>query len=207
MEYNLKRLYRLEKNNVEEAAKVFSKAFEDDPLIRWFFPDDSTRIEMSFSYFRFRIMYGILFGEVYATSQNLEGLAVWIPSKKVKMTYLRMIRSGGFHLMKDLGFGLIGKLTSVSSFVSKIHHRLVGIPHWHLSPMGVDPEYQGQGYGSKLMRSMLKKLDEENLPCFLETQNKNNVEIYQHYGFHIIDISTIPNANLEHWSMIRYPSD
>jgi len=203
MDYDLKSLVKLEKNRLNDAAQVFSRAFIDDPLIKWFFPEMSSREQLSLSYFRFRIMYGLLYGEVYATSHNLEGLAVWIPSKNTKMTNLKMMRSGGFRLMKNLGFELIGKLISVSNFVSNIHHRLVNYPHWHLSPMGVAPEYQGKGYGSILMRSMLKKLDEENLPCFLETQNKENVEIYQHYGFEVIDLTSIPNSDLKHWSMLR----
>ena len=207
MEYDLKNLVKLEKHRINEAAEIFSRAFEDDPLVSWFFPDTSSRKEMSHSYFKFRIMYGILYGEVYATSPKMEGLAIWIPSKNVKMTNFKMFRSGGIRLIKELGFEYVGKLTSVGTFVSKIHHRLINFPHWHLSPMGVKPEYQGKGHGSKLMRSMLRKLDEEKLPCFLETQNKNNVEIYKHYGFNIIDKTTIPDAKLEHWSMLRYPPD
>ncbi|NPD90246.1 MAG: GNAT family N-acetyltransferase [Asgard group archaeon] len=207
MEYNLKSLVKLEKDRINEAAEVFSRAFVDDPLVKWFFPEDSSRIEMSFSYFRFRIMYGVLYGEVYATSQDLEGIAVWIPPKNVKITNFKMLRSGGFRLMKDLGFELIGKLMSIGNFVSNIHQRLLNVPHWHLSPMGVAPEYQSQGFGSKLMRSMLKRLDEEKLPCFLETQNKNNAEIYRHYGYKIIDFTTIPNTDLQHWSMLRNPPD
>jgi ribosomal protein S18 acetylase RimI-like enzyme len=207
MEYDLKNLVRLEKSRINEAAEVFSRAFEDDPLVRWFFPEISSRFEMSLSYFRFRIMYGISYGEVYATSPNLEGLAIWIPSKNTKMTNFKMFRSGGVRLIKELGFERVGKLTSVGTFVSKIHHRLINFPHWHLSPMCVEPEYQGKGYGSKLMRSMLNRLDEEKLPCFLETQNKNNVDIYKHYGFNIIDTTTIPHAKLEHWSMLRYPQE
>jgi ribosomal protein S18 acetylase RimI-like enzyme len=205
MEYDLNNLVKLEKNQITEAVRVLSQAFIDDPLIKWFFPDKSSREELSFSYFRFRIKYGILFGDVYATSHNLEGLAIWFSSENTKMTYVRMMRAGGIRLIMKLGFDLVGKLTSVGNFVSNIHQRLVNYPHLHLSPMGVAPEYQGQGYGSILMRSMLRRLDEQNLPCFLETQNEKNVKIYQHYGFKIIDKTTIPNSTLEHWSMLRNP--
>ena len=205
MEYDLKDLFKIGKDQIQEAAEVFSKAFVDDPLTRWFFPDSSSRKEMSSSYFRFRIRFGVLFGEVYATSQNLEGLAVWYPSKKMDMTYWRMLRSGGMKLLKELGIGTVQRMMLIGNFTSELHHNQLNFPHWYLAPMGVDPDYQGKGYASMLMRSMLKRLDDEILPCFLETQNENNIEIYKHYGFKIIGKTTIPNTNLEHWSMLREP--
>ncbi|MHA1952843.1 MAG: GNAT family N-acetyltransferase [Candidatus Heimdallarchaeaceae archaeon] len=205
MDYNLKSLVRLEKNRIEEAAEVFSRAFADDPLLNWFLPENSSRKEMSFSYFKFRIRFGVLFGEVYATSQNLEGLAVWFPSNKMDMTYWRMLKSGGMRLFKELGFSTVQRMMSIGDFVSDLHHHQINFPHWYLAPMGVDPDYQGKGYASRLMRSMLKRLDNEKLPCFLETQNENNVEIYKHYGFKIVGKAKIPKSDLEHWSMLRDP--
>ena len=203
MEYNLKSLVRLEKDRIKEAAEIFSRAFEEDPLLRWFFPESSSRKEMSFSYFKFRIKFGVLFGEVYATSQKLEGLAIWFPSKKMDMTYWRMIKSGGMKLLKELGVGTVQRMMSIGNFVSHLHHRQINFSHWYLTPMGVDPDYQGKGYASRLMRSMLRRLDDERLHCFLETQNENNIEIYKHYGFKIVGKTTIPKTNLEHWSMLR----
>jgi hypothetical protein len=52
---------------------------------------------------------------------------------------------------------------------------------------------------------MLKKTDNEMIPCYLETQNKNNVEIYKRYGFKVVKQVRIPKAELEHWTMIREP--
>ena len=205
MEYDLKSLVRLEKDDIEEAAEVFSRSFANDPLLKWFFPEESSRKELSSSYFRFRIKFGVLFGEVYATSQNLEGLAVWYPSNKMDMTYWRMIKSGGMKLFKELGIGTVRRMMSIGDFTSELHHNQVNFPHWYLAPMGVDPDHQGKGYASRLMRSMLKRLDYEGIPCFLETQNETNVEIYKHYGFNIVGKITIPQTDLEHWSMLRDP--
>ena len=34
-------------------------------------------------------------------------------------------------------------------------------PHWYLAIMGVDPQWQGKGIGSKLMQPALETLDAE----------------------------------------------
>ena len=87
----------------------------------------------------------------------------------------------------------------------KSHQKIINFPHWYLSPIGVDPIYQGKGFASKLMKSMLMRLDKDKIPCFLEAQTKKNVEIYQHYGFEVVGETTIPLANIPHWVMLRKP--
>ena len=54
---------------------------------------------------------------------------------------------------------------------------------------------------------MLGRIDNERLPCYLETQNQNNLPIYRHYGFKVIEDVIIPGTKLHHWLMLRekYP--
>jgi predicted GNAT family N-acyltransferase len=62
----------------------------------------------------------------------------------------------------------------------------------HLGPVAVDPELQGQGYSSKLIRPMLERLDSQELPCYLEAQSESNVSIYEHYGFEVLAKGNVP---------------
>ncbi|MDO9579913.1 MAG: hypothetical protein Q7J06_05025, partial [Bacteroidales bacterium] len=100
---DLDKLVRLTKAQVRPAAGMLARAFQDDPLMAYFFPDASERENRLPYIFEFLIRYGILYGEVYATSPNLEGVAVWLPSEKVDMTPWRMIRSGDFSILFRLG--------------------------------------------------------------------------------------------------------
>jgi hypothetical protein len=56
------------------------------------------------------------------------------------------------------------------------------------------------------MNPMLKIVDEQQVPCYLETQNKKNIPIFQHFGFKVINKSNIPKTNIGHWSMLREKS-
>ena len=42
------------------------------------------------------------------------------------------------------------------SFMQKMNFRN---QHWHLGPIGVLPEYQGQGIGSRLMQRFCREVD------------------------------------------------
>jgi hypothetical protein len=50
---------------------------------------------------------------------------------------------------------------------------------------------------------MLKRIDEEGLPCYLETLEKHNVGLYEHFGFKVVNESNVPDTNLTNWAMLR----
>jgi len=59
-------------------------------------------------------------------------------------------------------------------------------PHWHLGPVGVLPEMQGQGIGGKLIRSILQILDGRHAAAYLETDRPGVVSSHQRLGFSIV---------------------
>ncbi len=56
-------------------------------------------------------------------------------------------------------------------------------PHWYLATLGVDPECQGQGVGSALLRHWLGLVDEDGRPAYLETDDPRNLPFYGRAGF------------------------
>jgi ribosomal protein S18 acetylase RimI-like enzyme len=58
--------------------------------------------------------------------------------------------------------------------------------HWHIGPVGVHPENQGQGVGTALLETFLRMADEEGCPAFLETDVDKNVALYRKFGFTVI---------------------
>jgi predicted N-acetyltransferase YhbS len=76
-------------------------------------------------------------------------------------------------------------------------------PHWHLDPIGVLPERQGQGIGSRLMKHFCEHVDTRRQAAYLETDQPKNVRFYSRFGFTVIgetSILTLPN-----WFMWRPP--
>ena len=94
-------------------------------------------------------------------------------------------------------------MKGLGQYIDAVHSRLATFKHWYLQAIGVDPMFQGRGYASKLLRSMLSRIDEEGLPCYLETLDEQNVSLYEHFGFKVIEESNIPETTLTNWAMLR----
>jgi ribosomal protein S18 acetylase RimI-like enzyme len=70
----------------------------------------------------------------------------------------------------------------------------------------VDPAYQGKGYASRLLKPMLARIDRENMPCYLDTEEEKNVSIYQHFGFKVLEEVKIPSTDIILRAMLREKS-
>ena len=200
---DLNNLIRLTRAQVKPAAEMMAMAFQDYPLMAYFFPDSAERMEKSAYDFQSLIRYGLLYGEVYATSPNLEGAAVWLPSEKIHRTLWRRIRSGLLWESFRAGRESAGKQRAFDEHLVEIHKRCVPLESHYLQLIGVDPVHQGKGYASILLEAMFTRLDKERIPSFLETHSEKNVAIYQHHGFKVVEASEFPGSCLTTWDMLR----
>ena len=55
--------------------------------------------------------------------------------------------------------------------------------------LGVEPDAQGQGLGSQVLRPMLDRCDSEGVPAYLESSKATNVPFYERHGFRNIEES------------------
>jgi ribosomal protein S18 acetylase RimI-like enzyme len=69
--------------------------------------------------------------------------------------------------------------------------------------IGVAPVHQGNGNGSKLLRSKLAQIDKNNFPCYLHTENEKNVKYYEKFKFELIGKIKIPNSEVTLNAMLR----
>ncbi|MBA7665440.1 hypothetical protein ES703_73510 [subsurface metagenome] len=200
---DLSNLVRLNKTQVKPAAEVLSRAFQNYPLLQYYFHDELKRKKIALYFVSFAIFSGIRYGEIYAASPNLEGVAIWFPSDNYPVTIWKLVRSVPLSVI--FGFGRYGggRMRQLGGYVDAVHQRLAPFGHWFLQVIGVDPQFQGKGYAGKLLKPMLARIDEEGLPCYLETFDENNVSFYEHFGFAVIEKSNIPETNFTNWAMLR----
>lgn len=195
----------LGKNDIPRAAAMLARAFSSDPKMVHLLPDMSDRIDRSRALFEFELRYGLMYGEVYATSPACEGVCVWLPSEKSAVSLWRAFRAGGFRLRSRLGPDAFGRLLAFSDKVDELHARHLPAPHIYLFFIGVDPAHRGKGYAGRLIRPMLERLDSLGIPCYLNTQNEKNAALYTHFGFRVIDRQEIPGSSVIHTAMVRDP--
>jgi ribosomal protein S18 acetylase RimI-like enzyme len=105
--------------------------------------------------------------------------------------------------IKDTGLASFTRFNRFVDFVEKEHKAAAPFDHYYIMTMGVLPDRQGKGVGRKLMEKALEIVDAKNMPCFLETQSKNNVPIYQRFGFEIVSEKEFQHGELNNWGMLR----
>lgn len=200
---HMNELVCLHRSDVKPASEVLSLAFQDYAILRYAFPDKSLRAKMVPCYCQVVLYYGVRYGEVYATSPALEGVAAWITSAYFPMTLWRIVRSVPMSVMRAFGKGGASRMNHPGEYIDAMHKRHAPFKHWFFLIIGVAPQFQGKGYSSKLMRPMLDRMDEEGWPCYTETMDERNVSLYEHFGFKVMEKLAIPDTDLTTWAMLR----
>ena len=195
-------LYRLQKKDTRRAAAVLADAFQHDPV--WDAIMGELGPEKRAYAFETPVRYGLKYGAVYAPSEQLEGIAAWVPGTRADMTMWRVLRSGAMWSGIKLGTKVAGRMMPIFRpiEVDREEH-MRGRSYIYLQVIGVDPALQGQGYGGKLLRALIEQSEQTGMPLYLETETEKNVRMYERFGFQVVKEITLPMINLPMWEMMR----
>jgi ribosomal protein S18 acetylase RimI-like enzyme len=196
-------LLRLTLRERNAGAAVLGRAFAEYELLRYYFPDEIQRRAVADTCGLISVSLCLKYGEVYMSSEKLEGVAAWLPPGKAPLGGWQIVRSVPLGILARFGRQGGGRMWSYGRFVDSLHRRLVPYPHWYLQIIGVDPSYQGQGFSSRLLRPVLERIDRERMPCFLETNNEKNVAIYRRFGFEVVSEDKLPGTQVTAFAMLR----
>ena len=198
-------LYRLRKKDVPQAAAVLTDAFRHDPVWREVLAESTT--DQKQGLFEVPIKYCLSYGEVYATSENLEGVITWVPGDLADMPIWRLIRSGAIWSGLKVAVQLSPKLGPVfKPLQDDRKENMKGSPFIYLPVLGVASEFQGQGFGGKLLSTLIAESERVRVPVYLETESEGNVRWYERFGFETVKQINLPVINLPMWEMARKPS-
>lgn len=189
-----------------EVAAALARAFQDDPLQTYVFPDPVERAEKSPAHFAPLLRYGRLFGEVLTPAGSPGGAAVWLPPNGTDVTPERAAAAGFDRWPDLLGPEAADRFFSALAAVDPFHKTDVRPEHWYVMVVGVAPEAQGQGLGRALLQPVMDRADRDGVPCYLETAQPRNVSFYQHLGFRVLRDFVEPVSGLRMWTFRRDPS-
>lgn len=195
----------LQESQIEAAGASMARAFFDDPIVAYMYPDETERGRLTPWHFRTFIRYGYLFGRVYTTSGQPDGTAVWFPPGETEMRGDRIEEVGLDKAADVLGAAAWERFSRVCDHVEQLHPLEVAGPHWYLPLLGVDTPRQRQGVGSALLRTVLERADDDKLPAYLWTAKERNVPFYQRHGFEVVTAGMEPTSGLKFWTCKRTP--
>lgn len=196
---------RLQAEQAAEAGRVLARAFHDDPIWTWVFPDAKERASVLPWWMEASTRYCHLFGEVYTTSGPLFGAADWLTPGNTHFPTDRLLAAGFGPMRERFGDGPYGRFMAMLAITQPLHEAAMPGPHHYLMTLGVDPPRQGQGIGSALLQPALAQADAEGLSCYLETETQENVRFYRRHGFRVLTETVVPGGGPRIWTMSRLP--
>ncbi len=192
-------IQKLEKNQIKDAAEIFAKAMMNDELHVFFFPDQASRFEKLVYLYEFKLE--LQYRKCIVTSRKLEGLAIWEKPGQQHSGLSLSEMFNGLKLIWQCGIVSLIKMIKYQTWASKTRDKLINQPYWYLDVVIVNPEHQGKGFASQLIKPILLEAEKNHQEVYLETQNKNNILIYDKYGFSLIKEIKLPNTDIIQYCM------
>lgn len=194
---------RLSTTQIAQASSLLGRAFQNDPLMIYVIPDAEKRRRLLPTLFRSAVSYCLRYGIIY-TTPGLQGLVCCLPPGQAKMITRLALTS-----LESVPFGLglsgLRRFLYTSKYTASAHKQAASGDHWYVWVLGVDPEQQGSGVGGQLLQTVLQQAREQNVPCYLDTQNPCNVPFYQKQGLHQVSQTQVPGSDVQVYAMLWEP--
>lgn len=199
---NLDGVVKLTTKDTDWASKVLEQAFYTDQLLNFIYGETIHKPGKLNSFFRGTFRLAALYGVTLGTTEK-DGVLMMLPSDQIELSIFKMIKSGVVPTLFKMGLPSLSRMMRFMDFAEKEHKAATSADHYYIMTVGVLPERQGKGVGKKLMTRALEIVDANKVACYLETQNPDNVPIYQKLGFDVVSDKEIPKGGLHNWGMLR----
>lgn len=178
-------------------SRILTRAFDDDPMMRWFFPGEASREASLDRYF------STIFTRQYVRHGVCErtgaAAAFWVPPEAGATAV------PDAETIAELQSILGDRAELFGAAVEAAGEHTPAEAHLSLALIGADPAAQGQGQGAALLRSGLAKADAAGVPTYLESSKPSNVPLYEHFGFAVREEFSLPGGGPTLWGMWREP--
>jgi ribosomal protein S18 acetylase RimI-like enzyme len=181
-------------------ARALAAAFEDDPIFAWLLRDKGRRRDQLLRFFTLEVGDVVLpSGKVWMSAEGT-GACLELPPGEWRMPLRTQARHApGF--VAVFGRSLPRALITIT----KMERKHLREPHFYVPYVGVAPEGQGAGLGTRLLTSTTERADAAGLPTYLEATSERNAALYERLGFeHLGAFTVLGSPPL--WPMRRPPS-
>jgi GNAT superfamily N-acetyltransferase len=174
-------------DDVGAVTGTLAEGFLGGDLASWLIPDRETRRSVYAEYFWMWAEVFLRHGQVDAT-EDLDAVALWWP---VGERLLMDIPNYDERLSKMTGEAY-GRFVMLDMAMHAHHPQYRR--HQYLAFIAVQPDRQGEGMASALLRYRLAQLDQEGLPAYLEATGMRNKALYERHGFRLMYPVEIPDG-------------
>lgn len=199
----IEKLYKMSNDNIDDFAECAALAYKNYPLFKYITKDKT----------KYKLIKTIISSSIYsmkkdgvvgfADDNNTNSVAIFLPPNYTGSKVLPFLLNGGIKIMFIAPPSTFARLILYENHAMKLKKNHTNHNSWYLYNITVKPQFQNQGKCSKLLKPMCEYFDRIEEDCYLETHNEENVKLYEHFGFELLEVSNIPKTNVKHYSMIR----
>jgi GNAT superfamily N-acetyltransferase len=186
--------------DVEVLTRALAAAFEDDPIFGWLLADRRRRHDRLLRFFALELGDVVLpTGTVWMSPEG-SGACLELPPGGWRMP----LRTQALHAPQFTAvFGRALPRALVT--ITQMERRHLREPHLYVPYVGVAPEAQGAGLGTRLLGRTVERADAAGLPTYLEATSEQNAALYARLGFeHLGAFTVLGSPPL--WPMRRPPA-
>ena len=185
--------------NTDQRANTLSRAFADDPAFAWILQKDSAfRQQRLVGFFNSLLVLSERSGFVLA-SADAEVVSVWRRPGAALPDGVEHLRSA-WPILRTFR-SCVGRASKVGDAMHAQHPAQGDF--LYLTYLGVHPDHQGKGLGGAALRAGIEQSREIGKPVVLETAKRDNVGLYQRFGFEVTSHWSVPANGPEFWTMTR----
>ncbi|NNL85640.1 MAG: GNAT family N-acetyltransferase [Myxococcales bacterium] len=181
------------------AADLLARAFRDNPLNRALLRGgESHRERANHAGLRATLPVSLRHGEILCASERRELAGVLIAAPPGSFPFPAPPVPKRLRAMWAQGARASQRFASLFEMLCARHPV---VPHWYLATLGVEPERQGGGIGSRLLEAWLADVDRRVGTAYLETDRESSRRFYESVGFGVVDSFVFCGVRL--WQMQR----
>jgi GNAT superfamily N-acetyltransferase len=170
--------------------RTLAAAFMDDPVAVWATPRDELRRRTLRRFFGALLKAKLPGGFVYTDSAR-SGAALWAPPDAWRTTAIQGLRIATA-FADPRHWARIPLVSRGLLHAERLHPPAPG--HFYLASLGVTPDGQGQGLGSRLLQPVLDLCDTDRVPAYLESSKESNIPFYARHGFRVTREISLPRG-------------
>ena len=191
-------------DRIDEAVDVLSDAFFDYPVMRFVIGEAGSTYAQHlrtlihfFTTARF-VRNDLVMGVTTAEGGILAVANINRPGERESPPALSELRE---QVWREVGDEARSRYEAYGEAAGKF---VVLQPHYHLGMIGVRRASAGQGLGRRLLDALHERShhDRESHGVTLNTEDPNNVPLYQHFGYRVIGHTRV-SPELQTWAFYR----
>jgi ribosomal protein S18 acetylase RimI-like enzyme len=196
----------IEPEELDPAIAMLARAFHEDPGGLIVEPDAALRPAALRALFAPVVRQAIPFGHVAVAEREgaIVGVATFLPPGHDTPTEDELVAAGLLEALERVP-AAAERMGPMVDFLESQHTKAIDGPHWRLEFFGVEPDLQGAGIGSRLIRTGHEQADAAGDCVYLETFTRKNVAWYEQRGYAVAIEGIVPGTQIPVWGLIREP--